>query len=101
MQRSKTSKLTTREKARKWLEHCRGSDRGFERGVFLNGVGAGRLEDMVVRAFVWGRRGVGLGTGLGVEGMERGEDEKESHASGLGELEWGIGKRILGVLMKK
>ncbi|KAE9978545.1 hypothetical protein BLS_000478 [Venturia inaequalis] len=42
--------LTIPEKALKWLHHCKGSDRGFERGVFLNGVGAGRLEDMAVRS---------------------------------------------------
>ncbi|TLD20142.1 cbs domain-containing protein [Venturia nashicola] len=77
--------LTGTEKAVKWLNHSTGSDRGFGRGVFLNEEGAGRLEDMAIRAFVRGRRGLGMGA-----------NERE----GLGDLEWGIGRKVLGVLVK-
>lgn len=128
MQRSSTYNnsraLTIREKAGKWLNHCTGSDRDFKE--FWNERGAGTLEDMALRAFVWGRRGLVMeGTSMvdslvantyisDVDAADAAAAEPHAsnpsasvpHASdlplsGLGDLEWGIGKRILGVLMKK
>lgn len=104
--------LTIREKAEKWLHHCTGSDGAFKE--FWNERGAGRLEDMAVRAFVRGRRGLenfsaadSPTSNTSISDVAAADAAvAEPHASdlplsGLGDLEWGIGRRVLGVLMKK